>query len=309
MRKIMCVLMLILFSMFTVVGVSATETDSTNDVKLPAEPNVTFTADSVVKTGMSWTIDEFSINTTEKTYSLTLVKDFEIGYTVYDDPETDIIDGIRVNGNTINNFRIDGLKFDEPCEIVVRTVYTDGIGGMLAQMHDGVYDYTKLLSNPVMLLQVIYYILLCVTAFAGLIYGIRSKKRKAKTADEIANAVDVRAQSTQEALKEYVAGMYQHTVVPTLESIKNLNLNTVKAIILSTSKSKEAPLSLLELLNDPANADISALVEKLKAETVRLQEAQETTKQNTVEALTHIAQSAQEDTANGQTTAEEAAIF
>ena len=310
MRKLTCILMLIVFSAFTVIGVSATEADLTNDAKLPAEPNITFTADSVVKTGILWTIDEFSINTTEKTYSLTLAKDFEMGYTVYDDPETDIVDGIRVNGNTTNSFRIDGLKFDEPCEIVVRTVYTDGVGGMLAQMHDGVYDYTKLLSNPVMLIQIVYYIILCVSAIAGIVYAARSRKAKVKTANEIASAVDTRAQDTQDMLKQYVSDLFKDSVIPALQNIQNLNQNAVKAVALSTSKSKEAPLALLELLNDPANANMSTLVEALKTKVIESQTAQEEVKQHTLDALTAIAKTTQEVKANGlETTAEEAAIF
>lgn len=309
MRKLVCVLTMLLFSIALVVGVAAEGEISTDTVEI-VEPTVSYTADSVIKTGVLYSIDEFSINKVEKTYSITLAKDFEIGYTVYDDPDTDIVDGIRVNGNTVNSFRIDGLKFNEPCEIVVRTVYTDGVGGMLAQMHDGVYDYTKLLSNPVALVQIIYYIILCVSAIAGILYAARSRKAKVKTANEIAYAVDARAQSAQDMLKQYVSDLFKDSVIPALQNIQNLNQNAVKAVALSTSKSKEAPLALLELLNDPANTDMSTLVETLKTKVVESQTAQEEAKQHTLDALTAIAKTTQEVKANEpKTTAEEAAIF
>ena len=256
------------------------------------EPVVQYTSDSVVQDGILYD----PVKLEDGSIAIQLTEDFDFGYKLYDDPETEIIDGIRINGQEVTSMLVTDWDYTKPLTISVKTVYKSGIEGTLAQIADGTYDYSNLLSNPLMLMQTFYYLLAALSLIIGGFGLWKSRKAKSKTASEIASAVDARAKEAQEQSAEKILAMIQNSLTPAVQKMLISNGNVVKAMALSTSKTKESALALLDLLKDASDTDVSSIIENAKTVLNANSAAEEEAKQNTVAALDEIVQSNQEAT-------------
>lgn len=252
--------------------------------------NVVYTADSVHSEGISW---GSSIDVLTKNVYFEIVNELPAGYVVYDDPETPYIDGIRLNGNTVDSYKvaIDWTQ-DIDYEIVVRVTYDDSFVGTLAQMSDGTYDWVKLLENPIGLLMALYYVLATVSVVAGFIMLLFGKNKKTKTANDISNAVEAKAQETAKAI-------IKEEIMPIVSSFQNTAQALVKAYALTTSKSKEAPLALLDVLQDVSNADAESVITQAKDILANARAVEESARAELVNQLHNIADTSQEVLSNG----------
>lgn len=194
----------------------------------------------------------------------------KMGIEIYDTKDTDYVDGIRLNGETVNStkFPVDTTK---PINVTVRTVYKNDFTGTLAQIYDGTYDYTNLLSNPIVLLTGGYYILAIISLITSTVVMVRSKSKK--------NIVPEKYETTAEA-------------------ILNSQELIIEAIALMNSKDPNSHLEALECLKkastNSSNYIINAVAGEVKESTANLQAH----KTRAIETLKTIAETAQEESAN-----------
>lgn len=269
---LMLLSLLLTFTQFSVFAEEAQIEPEPGEVLETQEPsesdvvyNVLFkyTADSTAQAGITYeTYSDSILNEV----GFKIVEDLPIGHEIYDNPETAYIDGIRVNGNTVDSFKIP-VKDETITTYTVdlRIVYSEGVLGDIAKMSDGTYDWSQLLANPVILLQLGYWALAIITVIIGLITSIFGKKTKVKTADEISSNVTNAAEVALVKIKESVTETVIAEFTPVFQTILKDFENVVKAVTLSNSKSKDAPLALLDVLQDTVNStDVNALIDNIR---------------------------------------------
>lgn len=257
-----------------------------------------YTSDSPVSEGLTTRVYTDPVSNEG---GIELVPDFGIGYVLYDDPTTEIIDGIRINGAEVTSLRIPLTADTEVLEytIAVKVVYAEGASGSMAQILDGTFDYSKLLTNPIILFQTIYWVCLAVTALAGIVTLGKSKNKKVKTSDEIAAKVSENSEAFKEKLLTTVTDIVKAEIVPLAQASVKSGKEAVKAIMLSNSKSKDAPLALLDVFKESEDVDISNLVDEVRKELEDAMLVQEEARTNTLSELHTIANRAnQEDVSN-----------
>lgn len=277
MRKIFSALLIlaILTSVFCISAFAedAPETSETPSPIVPetqeqtvfTEYTVTFrfTSDSTYASGMSYeTYSDAILNEA----GFKILCELPAGHVLYDNPDTAYIDGIRVNGNTVNSLKVPVLDDAVTSFVVdVRTAYADGILGDLAQMSDGTYDWAKLLENPVMVLQIVYWALAILTLAIGIFAGLFGRKTKVKTADDISASVTTAAESALTKIENRVTETVIEEFTPVFKTLLKDFENVVKAVTLSTSNSKDAPVALLDVLKETSSAtDVTALIDSIR---------------------------------------------
>ena len=235
-------------------------------VAAPAEfpvPEIQYTEDSVIKEGVTCTLEEVVLGE-ESAYYLTVNVDLPLGYTIYDDTETEGIEGITV-GETIlpDSYILSDLDYTKLLTINVKTVYSKGAAGVIAAINDGTYDYAQLLASPIAIMQGVYYVVSAVGLVLGGFGLFKSAKEKAKTAKEWEKVADEHLKTTIEEVKTECLNTINKYLTtdfrPLIEQCLSNDQNIIKAIALQTSKSKEAPTAILELL-----AKISTDVDAVK---------------------------------------------
>jgi hypothetical protein len=260
-------------------------------VEVPAVPtySVTFryTSDSTASTGISYeTYSDIILNEV----GFKIVEDLPIGHVIYDNPETSYIDGIRVNGDTVDSFKVVTSEDVSQYVVDLRIVYDEGVLGDIARMSDGTYDWTQLLANPVVLLQLGYWALAIITVIVGLITSIFGKKTKVKTADEISSNVTNAAEVALTRIEERVTETVIAEFTPVFQTILNDMENVIKAVTISTSKSKDAPLALLDVLQDTVKSnDINAIIDNVRQAIVEKAQRDLANHDNTIATLHAIA--------------------
>jgi hypothetical protein len=197
--------------------------------------------------------------------SLVFKENHLLGYTIYDNPETSYIDGLKFDDEWVTDWVVE--NFDDSVEhsIKVKTVYTDDVSGMLMAAKDG--DWSKVLSNPLILLQIFYYILAAVSLILGGFGLLKSRKLKVKTANEfgatIGNEVSNQAGLAKDAIVEATVAL----IAPLFTRLNAQNSDIIKAIVLSKSSDNKDAVALLDLLkNTQSDEDISGLIDRIKEE-------------------------------------------
>ena len=264
-----------------------------------------YTSDSVVTEGLTYQVYNDPISNQA---GIELIPNFGIGYTIYDNPETEIIDGIRINGVEVTTLRIPITSETSVrhYEIAVKTVYIDGASGDLAQILDGTFDYSRLLTNPIIIFQIAYWVFMALSGFIGLVTISRNKGKKVKTADEIANKVTENMAQFEDRVVDLVTRVVTKEILPLAQASVKSGKEAVKAILLSTSKSKEAPSALLDVFKESSDIDISNIVEEVREELSKLIEDSSNHHADNVAALHQIANNViQEDVNNAKQESEE----
>ena len=288
-KKLLILPMLLVFAMpwFGIV-VSASEDVETEPVKaVEYTVTVNYSDDSSTVKGISY---EPYIDPATFTVGFKIVEDLSVGHVIYDDPATAYIDGIRVNGNTVNTLNI-AVEQGATYDVIVRTVYEDNLLGDVAKIIDGTFDFKTLLENPIMLLMGTYYALSIASILIASVVALLSKNKKVKTADEIAAKVDESAQNAVEKIRTEVTDAVLAEATPILQNILDATHNIVTALTLSTSKSKEAPLAMLETLQKSAeNSDAVAIVDAIRKTVSEGIKRDEDTRAANLETIREIAQ-------------------
>ena len=292
-------------ALFVVFGVAAFAEDSPilsiDDITISFK----YTSDSVVTEGLTYQIYNDPISNQA---GLELVPNFGIGYIIYDDPETEIIDGIRINGSEVTSLRIPITPETtvKSYEIAVKTVYAEGASGDLAQILDGTFDYSRLLTNPIILFQIIYWVFMALSGFIGLVTISKNKGKRVKTADELAGKITENMTQFEDRVVEIVTRVVTEEILPLAQASVKSGKEAVKAILLSTSKSKEAPSALLDVFKESSDIDISNIVDEVREELSNLVKESSNHHAENVATLHQIANNViQEDVKNAKQESEE----
>ena len=120
---------------------------------------------------------------------------------------------------------------------------------------------------------------------------------KITTTDELSNNYMNLTKSTQEMLNNKVTKVIEDIVSPVFQKINDQNAKIITALVLMNSKTKDAPLALLDLLKN-TDTSIDEVIEKVKKSVIESQELLESQKQEITTALQKIA--SQEETTNGK---------
>lgn len=276
--------------------------------KLTTLPDVLYSADSTATEGVTLEpyVDDFT-----QTVGVKIVLDLPFGHTIYDDPSTDIIDGIRINGETVKSYyyAIDPdviLSDDFGCNVVVKTVYKSDASGDIAKLLDGHFDADVLFSNPILVLQFVYYAISVVMLIASLFVLLFSKKKRVKTAEEITKTIDTKSDILDAKLAEYFDKAIAERILPIFQANTDSTQNVVKALALANSKDKNAPLAILDLLENVSSKDSAVLIENAKQTLQKSKDAANAHKETVMQTLKNIAEASQEELAN---VTEEKSVF
>lgn len=239
------------------------------------EYTVTYTSDSVCTEGVY--VDLMYDELRNQIY-LQVHVDLPIGYTLYDEPDTEYTDGVKINADFITvNGKYYKIYISDPTvdyTVIVKTTYAESMYGTIAKIQNGDASVLDLFENPVMLMQVVYYAIATVSLIVAAVLTSKSKKYKAKTSQEIAADVaatmNTASNITEQKLVSAVMGILSERLLPAFTNCVNSNQSVVKAIALSNSKSKEAPVALLNLLKEVASNDA---VDVISNEIVQTEEA------------------------------------
>jgi hypothetical protein len=173
--------------------------------------------------------------------------------------------------------------------VEIRLVYSEGVLGTLAKISDGNFNWNTLIEEPLLLMQGLYYILAAISVLAGSFTILISKRRRVKTSDEIASKVDERVHEGCETLSVAYASVLQDNLLPLLNTVVDTNQAVIKAITLSTSKSKEAPVALLDVLKTVSDVNIEQDIEHARQEVLKNIEDTDIKRVAIREALSRIA--------------------
>lgn len=227
-------------------------------------PTVGFTSDSVYK-NENILIMEVRENYEEDVLiskDLLLKEKNLLGYTIYDNPDTEYIDGLKFDGSWVYDWTVKNYDDTVAHTFTIKTVYTDDVAGMLMAAKNG--DWSIALSNPLIIFQLVYYILAAISVILGGFGLLKSKKKKIKDHDIIANAVDTHAAASADALKLLASNLITEIVTPAFEKLNTQNQAIIEALILAQSGDKDSKLALINLLKSTASDDITLLSEAMK---------------------------------------------
>ena len=269
----------------------------TNGVKV----NIEFTNDSAVKTGVYYDLKYDELK--EQLY-FELTTTFSDGYTIYDALNTSYIDGVKVNNDFLATSNVPyRIVVTDPTisyNVLIKTVYSDSMAGTLAKIQDGKANILDLFESPTMLFQTAYYALAAISLIISTVLAIRYKKYKSKSSNEIAtttvNAVSEAGAQTKAELVDTVSNIVVEKVVPIIEACLKSNQNVIKAVAVSNSKSKDAPLTVLDILNDNSKINISDIIDSLKKQVSEKLNLEETKHANVLGLVHSIVENIAEDT-------------
>lgn len=229
--------------------------------------SIVYTSDSVKTQGI--TLEPYT-DTVKFETGFTIKTDLDLGIEIYDDPTTDVIEGVRVNGQEITSYTIP-IDLNSPQNYIVdvRLVYSDGLAGTIAKISEGNFDWETVMQEPLLAMQILYYAIAALSIIIGGMGALSSKKKKVKTADEIAAKVDTRVKEGCETFAVAYSAVLKENLLPIFHTMVDTNKAVVKAITLSTSKSKEAPVALLDLLKDVSDVDVEKAIDDAREEVLK----------------------------------------
>lgn len=232
-------------------------------VATPTEPTITYTSDSVISEGVSLELLDTS---TEDNVIVKVVVDLPMGYTIYDDASTNYIDGIKVNDDYLgSDYLIQNYDANQNYTILVKTTYSRGIAGIVASIQDGTYDYGKIFSNPVMIFQIIYYVIAIIAVIISGILASKSKKWKSITTADWQTVAENKMKEMQARTTEQNMKYFSENLMPLIKTILSNEQNIVKSIAISMNKDKNAPIAVLDILQEvSSNVDTDKIINEAK---------------------------------------------
>ena len=272
-------------------------------VGTPTTPTINYTADSVVKEGVS--LERHTTEAGDTEYNI--IVDLPFGYKIYDNPDTQYIDGLKINGRWLESYENVYFRADEDT-LTVKTVYANDFTGTLAQMQDGTFDWWSLLATPVGIVASVFSGTSIASMLGLAINIIRSKKLKVKDANEIAAESKKVAKEqnamTQTTLKEFLEGV----LIPIVSEIRTEMRDVIKAVAISNSKQKDAPLAILEMLeNDTSDEKVKTVIAEARSKFQESLEKEQQSKAAMVKQIDAIAAKTSKVMDNLKTAAEDEA--
>lgn len=261
-------------------------------------PAITFTNDSVYK-NENVLILEVQNNYEEDVLvskDLLIKERHMLGYIIYDNPETAYIDGLKFDNQYVYNWTVKDYDDTVNHTFLVKTVYTDDFAGMFAAGKDG--DWSKLMANPLTVIQIIYYVLAAVSLILGGFGLFSARKKKAKTSEEIATAVSTKATEAGNDLKEESLELLNNTISPIIAKLQEQNQALIQAFILAQSGDPDAKLALIKLLNKVSSEDINDIVNNITKAIEKIKISKAKTKEEAIKVIDNIAKEDNNDSNN-----------
>jgi len=224
----------------------------------PAPITVNFTSDSVYKNESIITPKEV-IEQEDGLYTIVLEEDKLLGYCIYDNKDTAYIDGLKFDDQFVTNYIVKDVDLELEHSILVKTTYTDDIAGMLAAAKDG--DWSRILANPLIIIQIGYYLLAAISLIVGGIGVFKARVKKVKDHNQIANSVDKHANDAAEALKVEAINLVTGIVTPVFDKLRTQNQAIIEALVLAQSGDKDSKLALINLLKNTATEDVTLVTD------------------------------------------------
>lgn len=248
-------------------------------------PTITYTSDSVYQEASYLTTTV--VQEEDSSYTLHIDKATVLGFCIYDNIETEQIEGVKLDNAFITDWVIPNYDVTVEHTLLVKTVYTDDVAGMFAAAANG--DFSKLLSNPVTLIQILYYILAAGSIVAGGVGLFKSRKTKAKTSKQIADEVSLSANTSFTKVEEMVTDIFSTSIIPVIQQLQTQNHQILEALIISRNTDADSQIALLDLLKRAAvDANIEKLVEITKANIKNAVNKQLQMKQDALEQVNQI---------------------
>lgn len=243
-----------------------------------------FTSDSVYKKDNILTVEVQKESDGDET--LIFKQNYVLGYEIYDNPETPYIDGLKVDDNFVTDWKIEHFTVNIDHTITIKTVYSSGVDGMITAARDG--DISKILANPLVLLQLGYYSLAAVSLIIGGFGLFKSRKLKLKSSEEIANAVTKQAELSKQKITDATIGILNNLVTPVFEKLKAQNQSIIEALVLAKSGKSEDIIAMIDLLKKSASEDISVITEQIKKSIEEANNLADKTKQEAIKVIKEI---------------------
>lgn len=261
---------------------------------LAITPVLTFTSDSVYKNDN--VIDYEIVEHYEEDVLISSDMQFKerqlLGYTIYDDPSTPYIDGLKFDDAWVYDWCVKGIDVEAEHSISIKTVYTDDFAGMLMAAKDG--NWILVLSNPVMLIQAGYYILAAISLIVGGVGLIKAKKAKIKDHNQIAASVKEIASSALENITEKIDkkidAFIEQRLGPVVEAMGSKIQTIVEAFVLSQSSGKDSKLALIQLLKNSSSKDISEVTKTMEETVIAEEKAKEEAKEEAIRLVNEISE-------------------
>lgn len=240
------------------------------------EPSTTFTSDSVYKCDDIIDVEPIKHEDFDETF-LVDIKFSQaklLGYKIYDNPETPYIDGIKWDDEWLGaDWTVYNVDFSKEHSLVLKTVYTDDYAGMIVAAKDG--DWSLMLKNPETILKLVYYIIATISILVGGFSLFRNKKFKLNIKDQIAEALEKKAEEFKTAAENKV-NQFVEGMTPILKAQEDKYNNIIKGIMLSKSKASEDTIALINLLESATDKDeIAKIAEQLKTKVITEAEAKQ----------------------------------
>ena len=146
-----------------------------------------------------------------------------------------------------------------------------------------------------------YYLLAALSVIIGIIATVFGRKKKVKTSNEIADAVDTRAKEACGEMKTDFMSKVSDTLAPFFETMSKTQECIIEAIVLMNSKEDGSHMQALECLKRVSSTDVQAIISSVRDELSKTIQAKKAHKENTLETLTQIAETTQEVSADVNT--------
>ena len=132
-------------------------------------------------------------------------------------------------------------------------------------------NLNELLADPLLLLQMVYYVLSAIALIASAFGFAKNRKLKSLTSLDISNKVSEKAKEfnsvAEDKINEFKAASIsaiENVLTGVVEKITATNTAVVKAVILANSKAENASKDLLNVLQDVSNTDVKEIVNSAK---------------------------------------------
>lgn len=129
----------------------------------------------------------------------------------------------------------------------------------------------ELLADPLLLLQMVYYVLSAIALIASAFGFAKNRKLKSLTSLDIGEKVASKAKEfndiAEDKINEFKAASItaiENVLTGVVEKITSTNTAVVKAVILANSKAENASKDLLSVLEEVGNTDVKEIVNSAK---------------------------------------------
>lgn len=247
-------------------------------------PSVSFTEGSTYDGSKILTVDvkeEY-----DGTHTLNLTENYVFGHEIYDNPETDYIDGIKIDGEYLTSWTVHHWDPTVEHNIEVKTVYTEDFAGALARAKDG--DFSEIMKNPLMYIQMFYYGLNTVSIILSVLALRAFKKNNKQVATEIDEKVVDRVNTGIDNIISLVSVALDKFGTVVVNEIHKEYQAIIKAQILSHSGKDEDVVTLLDLLNNVSTENISEKISEIKDVILEQIKTKKISKQTALDTISKI---------------------